>query len=122
MTDRKRVLVVDDNAEFRQLYSLVLESERYEVTAHAEAEAGLREALSSPPDLIILDLMLGPADGREVYRALKADVRTSRIPIIVCTVHREQTISRKLDEKPALVLYKPFTPRELIAAVAEALS
>ena len=79
------ILVVDDEERNRRLLAAMLNAEGYAV---AEAEDGLRAiaiACASPPDLVLLDIMMPGMDGHDVARALKSDPVTRAIPIVMVT-------------------------------------
>lgn len=83
----QRVLVVDDYADNRELYSMYLEMQGFEVqTAENGAEA-LARVQESAPDVILMDLSLPVMSGWDAIRALKADPRTGAIPVIALTGH-----------------------------------
>jgi len=87
MTARK-ILVVEDNDMNMQLVEFLLEEGGYDIvkaTSGEEALALTREGAA--PDLILMDIHLPGMDGLSVVRAMKADTRTSRIPILALTAH-----------------------------------
>jgi CheY-like chemotaxis protein len=84
----RRILVVEDNDMNMQLVEFLLEEGGYQIvkaTSGEEAIAITRE--HDPPDLILMDIHLPGMDGLSVVRAMKADARTSRIPILALTAH-----------------------------------
>ena len=91
-------------------------AERYAVTVAEDGARGIRQALAAPPDLIVSDLMMPGQDGFAVCRALRADLRTSHVPIVLLTA-RTATEARVtgLDEGADDYLTKPFDARELLA-------
>ena len=80
---RGRVLVVDDEAPITELLSTALRYMGYEVTTAATGNAALESASKSPPDLVVLDVMLPDIDGFEVCRRLRAD--GDFVPVIFLT-------------------------------------
>jgi two-component system phosphate regulon response regulator PhoB len=88
---RKTVLVVDDERDLVDLISYNLKRSGFEVKSAYNGNEALEIARSSPPDLIILDLMLPGIDGTEVARRLKGEARTSHIPIVMLTAKSEET-------------------------------
>ena len=85
-----RILIVDDEAQNRRLLEALLTPEGYRthsVTSGAEALAAVRE---SPPDLILLDVMMPDMDGHQLTRTLKAHPATSNIPIILVTAQNDR--------------------------------
>ncbi|NOT07432.1 MAG: response regulator [Gemmatimonadales bacterium] len=79
------VLIVDDNLLNLELACEVLERAGYRVLTARDGEAGLEAALTTLPDLILLDIGLPGMDGHAVARLLKADERTRRIPAVALT-------------------------------------
>ena len=114
-TPRRRVLVVDDEFSVREVLSQYLKLEGYAVTQAADGIEALRLALSQPPDLVILDLMLPGMDGFEVCRRLRMH---SAAPILMLTARGEE--ADKLEGFRAGTddyVTKPFSPREVVMRV-----
>jgi DNA-binding response OmpR family regulator len=111
----RSVLVVDDEPHIRDLVRLYMKMEGFVVRDAADGEAGLTSARETPPDLIVLDLMLPKLDGWEVCRELR---RQSMVPIIMLTA-RDDEADRILGLEMGAddYLTKPFSPRELVARV-----
>jgi signal transduction histidine kinase/CheY-like chemotaxis protein len=85
-TERKRVLIIDDDETFRYVMKQIIRNEpRYEVFEAADGGDGLRQAREACPDVIVLDLQMPNIDGFTVLQKLNADKRTSVIPIVVST-------------------------------------
>ena len=85
-TERKRVLIIDDDETFRYVMKQIIRNEpRYEVFEAADGGDGLRQAREARPDVIVLDLQMPNIDGFTVLQELNADKRTSVIPIVVST-------------------------------------
>jgi two-component system cell cycle response regulator len=80
-----RILVVDDNAANRALLQAKLTAEYYTVSAVASGQEALDSARHSPPDVILLDVMMPGLSGYDVCRTLKADGQLSHIPIVMVT-------------------------------------
>jgi len=90
-TAKKTILVVDDEKDIVEMMQFNLQRNGYGViTAHNGNDA-LAMAQRHMPDLIVLDLMMPGLDGNEVTRRLKADPKTSKIPIIILTAKGEET-------------------------------
>jgi two-component system, cell cycle response regulator DivK len=79
------ILIVEDNEMNRDMLSRRLARRGYSVSIAVDGQTGLRMASTEPPDLILMDVTLPDVDGLEITRRLKADKRTSRVPIIVLT-------------------------------------
>lgn len=88
MTDRARVLVVEDNDMNMQLVEYLLEEGGYQIVKAASGEEALSIARSGEAvDLILMDIHLPDMDGISVVREMKSDARTSAIPILALTAH-----------------------------------
>ena len=113
------ILVVDDDAEIRNLLSEYLQKNGYRVTAVADGKA-MRAALENKhPDVVVLDLMLPGEDGLTLCRDLRA---RSEVPIIMLTARGEETdriVGLELGADDYLP--KPFNPRELLARIKSVL-
>ena len=114
----KRILVIDDEQDLIELVRYNLEREGFEVIAAADGQAGLKAAMRSKPDLIVLDLMMPGTDGLTVCRELRNDNRTQRIPVIMLTAKAAE-VDRIVGLEMGADDYvtKPFSPRELVARV-----
>ena len=113
-----KVLIVEDEANIRQLVKYNLEKESFQVIEAEDGLQGLRLAKAEKPDLVLLDLMLPQMDGLEVCRSLKGNQATAALPIIMLTAKSEEidkVIGLELGADDYMT--KPFSPRELVARV-----
>ena len=113
-----KVLIVEDEANIRQLVKYNLEKESFQVIEAEDGLQGLRLAKAEKPDLVLLDLMLPQMDGLEVCRSLKGNPATAALPIIMLTAKSEEidkVIGLELGADDYMT--KPFSPRELVARV-----
>lgn len=113
-----KILIVEDEANIRQLLRYNLEKEGFQVMEAIDGIQGLRTAQREKPDLVLLDLMLPGMDGLEVCRTLKGTPATSALPIIMLTAKAEEVdkiIGLELGADDYMT--KPFSPRELIARI-----
>jgi two-component system cell cycle response regulator DivK len=85
MSDLPLVLIVDDNERNRTLAGDVLRSARFRTLEAATAAEGIALASEHLPDVILMDLRLPDLDGTEAARMLRAEPRTSRIPVVAVT-------------------------------------
>ncbi len=120
-TNRLRtVLVVDDNEDIVHFYRRAVRGTCYRI-AHAECAKGLSGVIArTHPDVLVLDVMLPDADGWELLTFLHEDPDTRALPIIVCTVMREQELALALGA--AAFLAKPIQHVEFIAALERVLA
>jgi DNA-binding response OmpR family regulator len=118
-----QILVVDDDANLREIVVLKLQLAGFETHAVNDGEAGLCAAQERAPDLIVLDWMMPKMTGPEVSRALREDTRTSEIPIIMLTAKAQvDDLRRGFDAGATDYMVKPFNPSELVARVSAALT
>jgi two-component system cell cycle response regulator DivK len=116
----KRILVVEDQEDNRQILRDLLASTDYEIM---EAENGL-EALAAVakhrPDLILMDIQLPILDGYEATRRIKADPELRSIPIIAVTSYALSGDEAKAREAGCdAYVPKPYSPRQLLAKINE---
>ena len=115
---RTRILVVDDEPDILALVHYNLSKAQYDVVGVASGEEALAQVRTTPPSLIVLDLMLPGVDGLEVCKALKRDTRTAAIPIVILTARGEEAdIVAGLELGADDYLTKPFSPRVLLARI-----
>lgn len=112
---REKVLVVEDDPAIRETLVYNLGKEGYQVQAVGDGVAALKAARTTPPDIVVLDLMLPELDGFDVTRTLRKE---SNVPILMLTA-RDDEIDRVLGLELGAddYLTKPFSMRELLARV-----
>jgi len=114
----KRALVIEDDADIALSLKHNLEREGFLAQIVRDGEAGLREALALPPDLVVLDLNLPGIDGLEICRRLKKDPATSGVPVVMLTARvAESDKIAGLDLGADDYIAKPFSLREFLARV-----
>ncbi len=115
---RETILVVDDEQEILELVKYNLNKEGFTAVCVETGEEALSAARLKMPDVVLLDLMLPGMDGLEVCRKLRADEKTSGIPIIMLTAKGgEADIVAGLELGATDYVTKPFSPRVLIARI-----
>jgi len=117
-----KVLVADDEHNIRNILDFSLHAEGFLVLSALNGEDAFKLAVESTPDLIILDVMMPGQGGVETCRALKADQRTSSIPIILLTALTGRE-DRKAGRQAGADAYitKPFSPQKVIDVVQDLL-
>jgi len=85
MTDKKRILVVDDEPDFCSIVQGQLEKEGFEVELAYNGVEGMEKVQANPPDAIVLDVMMPEKDGYEMCKELKADSNLCDIPVLLLT-------------------------------------
>lgn len=120
-SERPLVLVVEDNADMRR-YLVELLATEYDCLVAENGDEAVAEAFEHVPDLVLCDVVLPGRDGFEVSHALKEDVRTSHVPIILLTArHDRDSRLEGWKEKVDGYLTKPFDDEELLARIANLL-
>jgi len=119
----KKILIVDDQKEVRELVELTLKTGDYQIFQAKNGQDAINVGEDEIPDLIIMDIMMpGEIDGLEATRALKSNLQTKDIKIIMLTA-RGQTADLKKGAEAGADGYfiKPFSPLDLIKKVEEIL-
>lgn len=115
---RKKILVVDDDADIVELLSFNLKQAGFAVGTADNGIEALKKARSIAPDLILLDLMLPELDGFAVCEILRRNPATATIPIIMLTaMSGELGRLSGLESGANDYLTKPFSPRQLVLKV-----
>ena len=124
MTQRKRILLVDDDRDFAEATAAVLESVCDVEVAYGGVEA-MAKARASKPDLILLDVIMPDEDGFAVCDQLKADPHLADVPVIMLTSLPDGLSPMgQAAKKPCVEGYleKPVKPMELLRRVSRLLS
>jgi two-component system alkaline phosphatase synthesis response regulator PhoP len=85
MSEKKRILVVDDEPDFAAIVQKNLEKEGFETEVAYDGVECIEKVKQNPPDAIVLDVMMPEKDGYEACRELKADEKYADIPILLLT-------------------------------------
>ncbi|MBL8286748.1 MAG: response regulator [Rubrivivax sp.] len=91
----KRILVVEDSFENRDMLTRRLQRRGFFVCSAVDGAAGVAMSVSERPDVILMDVALGEMDGWQATRLIKADARTSAIPVIALTAHALESDRQK---------------------------
>jgi phosphate regulon transcriptional regulator PhoB len=114
----KKILIVEDDRDIVELVRYNLASEGFDVQTTADGLSALTQVRKSPPDIVILDLMLPKMSGLEVCREIRREVSLNRLPILMLTARGDEA-DRVIGLEMGADDYvtKPFSPRELVARV-----
>lgn len=118
MSNKGTILVIDDEKDLIELVRYNLEKEGYDVIAAYDGQSGLEVVKKHRPDLVVLDLMMPGLDGLQVCQRLRADPRSSRIPVIMLTAkatEADRVVGLEFGADDYII--KPFSPREVVARV-----
>jgi two-component system cell cycle response regulator DivK len=116
----KRILVVEDQEDNRQIIRDMLAATGYEIVEAESGEEALAAVAKQRPDLILMDILLPGIDGYEVTRRIKADPALRSIPIIAVTSYalsgeEQKARAAGCDE----YVPKPYSPRQLLAKIRQ---
>ena len=117
---RKHILLVDDEADIREVARISLEAVGgWRVSSASSGAEGIAQAIVGRPDAILLDVMMPGIDGPATFKRLQADPQTRDIPVILLTA-KVQSADRDRFEKLGVrgMLTKPFDPMKLADEVA----
>lgn len=108
------VLIVDDNTDLRELFSIVLTKSGYLILTAAGGNECLSHLSKGQPDLVLLDIMMEPVDGWETLALIRSDQKTHQLPVIMVTGKQptREEIQQHLSEIDGYVI-KPITIHEL---------
>ncbi len=113
----KKILTIEDDADFQDIYTLYLQGESYEILKASNGQEGLAVLERTIPDLILLDLIMPVMDGETFYVQLRSREAWAKTPVIVASVN--DNIPAKIQELGGLAghLRKPFSAEALLEKV-----
>lgn len=112
-----RILVVDDAPDNVLLVQTILEDEGYEISSAENGFSALAQIEQSPPDLVLLDVMMPGMDGYEVTQRIRQNEKLPFIPILLITAHDQPSVVQGLDTGADDFIRKPVEMDELLARV-----
>lgn len=116
-TKADRILVVDDAPDNVLLVQTILEDEGYEISSADNGYSALAQIQQSPPDLVLLDVMMPGMDGYEVTQRIRQNKQLPFIPILLITAHDQASVVQGLDLGADDFIRKPVEMDELLARV-----
>ena len=117
MTQAKKILAVDDSVDNLFLVETVLDDNEYHLDSAKSGKEALTRIEASPPDLVLLDIMMPGMDGYEVTRRIRQATQLPYIPILLLTAHDHVSLVEGLDAGADDFIRKPFDIEELQARV-----
>jgi CheY-like chemotaxis protein len=118
MSERKKVLVVEDDTDCRELISLILE-DGYTVTTAENGDEAIEAIERDKPDIVLLDIMVPNMDGWEVLRRIRSEGRYKNLVVLAVTaLASEESRQRAIREGATDYIVKPFDPDELLEVVS----
>ncbi len=115
---KKKILVIEDDRDIIELVRYNLEKDGYQVFTATDGAIGMAQVKKSPPDLLVLDLMLPKLSGLEICKEVRRDAALNRLPILILTARGEEAdrvVGLELGADDYVT--KPFSPREFVARV-----
>jgi len=120
MSDKKRVLICDDDPVILRLLQVNLELEGYDVLLAHHGEEAIEVANAEDPDLIILDIMMPRLDGYQTMEKLKVGETTGDTPVLFLSAKAQASdIERGREQGAASYITKPFDPTELLEVIEQ---
>lgn len=118
LSNRKKILLIDDEPELIKAVEIRLKSIGYEVALSYDGRAGIDKAKEIKPDLIILDLVMPIMDGYSAAKILKDDPETKHIPVIILTASQREDLKTRCRELGVTsFIMKPFETSDLLMVV-----
>ena len=119
----RKILIIDDEEDIREVASLSLETVAgWEVIKASSGAQGVARAAEHHPDAILLDVMMPGMDGPDTFRELRRNPATAGIPVLLLTAKVQGSDQRRFAGLGVeAVLFKPFDPLTLSAQISRAL-
>lgn len=117
-----RILIIDDDVEFREMLRILLSAEGYTPQVAEDAIEGGKALLAEQPDVIICDLKMPYMDGLELLSLLRSDEGTNSLPVILVSGQSDiDTLSKAVKLGASDYLIKPLTRERLLASIEHCL-
>ena len=117
----KRILIIDDDQGISAAMSVRLRAMGHELILASTGEAGLVEAATHKPDVIVLDIRMPGIDGYEVCKRLKATPELADIPVIFVSANATETTRQKAFEVGGFgFIAKPYEPKDVLDTIQSA--
>lgn len=114
----KQVLMIDDNADLLMMLTAVLKTKGYAITVSESADNVIDLIREVKPDIILMDMLLSGADGREICRSIKADPSTATVPLVMLSAY-PQAITDCLAAGADAFIEKPFDMKVLLDTLSK---
>jgi len=115
ISEKKKVLVIDDQLEIRELVDVTLRGTEFDVIKASGGKEGIQIAVGQKPDLILLDIMMPKFDGYMTCKVLKRNTKTKDIPVIFLSAKKtKENIKEAIKVGSSDYIVKPFSPSELL--------
>ena len=120
---KKKVCIVDDEENIREIYETILKKSGYDVITAANGAEGLKLIKEQRPDVVLADIMMPEVDGIEMISEIRKDKDLIGIPVVVMTnIDNEETFKKAGELSTSFYLIKSlFGPEKVVSIVDEAL-
>lgn len=110
---KKRILIIEDEVDYLNIASQILEKEGFSVVTAATGSEGLKELEKEIPDLVLLDIGLPDTSGLEILKRMRDEEKTSKIPVVLFTIRSElNQVAKALKYGANDYILKPFDVAE----------
>jgi DNA-binding response OmpR family regulator len=113
----RRILAVDDDTDILEVLQYILEDSGYEVITLTDGRYLFDKIKENQPDLILLDIMLGSLDGRDLCKSVKTHQETHDIPVILVSASHDVSDSLNQIGAPDDFIAKPFNIEDLLGSI-----
>jgi DNA-binding response OmpR family regulator len=119
VSDKKKILIIEDDQDIRELYAEVLRDAGFVVEEAVDGQTGLSKALAGKHNLLLLDIMLPKTDGLEILRQVKDSPALKKLPVILLTNLGRESIIKEGFELGAdgYLIKSEHTPDQVVAEV-----
>lgn len=118
----RRILAVDDDHDILEVLQFILEDSGYKVDTLSDGHKLMDTIRDKHPDLILLDIMLGNMDGRELCKVVKKQIETHNIPVIMISASHNVSSTLNQDGAPNDFVAKPFDINVLLTSIKNQLA
>ena len=113
----RKILAVDDDKDILEVLQFILEDSGFEVETLSDGKLLLDKLTETTPDLILLDIMLGSLDGRDLCKEVKSNPATADIPVILLSATHDINYAKHQVGCPDAFVAKPFDIEQLLQAI-----
>lgn len=122
LQNKKKILIVDDNAYIRDILSRLLELQNFKVVTAEDGRSGIEASEDLSPDLIITDIEMPRLDGIGMIKALRSQARFNHVPILAITAYGHWAEARAIEAGADRAMVKPIEPDLLIECIGQLLN
>lgn len=118
-----KILIIDDEADLRELYKLRFEADNFEIAFAVDGEEAIQRIKDENPDLILLDIMMPKKSGMEVLKDIKENSLISSLPVIILTALPHSSIKEEAEKIGAVgyLVKSEVSPQQVLQIAKEKL-